>query len=154
MKTSFIYAAKAALYLLLLTGIFAACSNSTSSEEEQEAVGLRVKQNSQTVLEQNASGDVTGSLSVASQTSTTFTVFFVDEDGAEFTPEPIEEHTITFSPASAIISITNVNHDSAPFSFDLEAQDVGNTTFTVTLNHQGAAEFVTSAFSVEVTGSN
>lgn len=154
MKTSFIHAAKTALFLLLVTGLFTACDNSTGSEEEeQEPVGYRVKLNNQTVIEETASSPRTGTLSVTQGTTTTFTVVFIDEEGAEFTPEP-EEHSITLTSQSGIVTFTNINSDTAPFSFDVVAQDTGTGTFELNMLHEGAAEFTRLGIPVEVTASS
>ncbi len=156
MKNSLIHAAKSALFLLLVTGLFAACSNSTSSEEEeeQEPIAIRVKQNGQTVVERNnETNTTTGTLTVNQGTTTSFTVLFVDENGVEFTPEP-DEHSIDVSSTSPIIIFSNVNSESAPFGFDVQAQDTGAATFQIVMNHVGSPEFTASGLPLEVTSSN
>jgi hypothetical protein len=157
MKNSFTHAAKTALYLLLITGLFAACSNSTGSDDhEQEPVGIRIKSNGQGVLEYIAhpsNSTTTGSLSVTNGSTNSFTVVFLDEDLDEFTPEP-DEHSITFSGAGNIAVFGNINSDSAPFSFDVTGTAEGSSTFKLTMNHQGAAEFVTVDLPISVTTSS
>jgi len=155
MKNSFIYAAKTALYFLLITGMFAACSNSTSSEEEeeQEPIGIRIKSSNQTVLEYIANPTnttTTGTISVASNSTTSFTVLFLDEELNEFTPDPAE-HSIVFSGATNIATFSNISADSSPFSFDVSGISAGTSNFVVTMNHQGAPEFVTIELPISIT---
>ena len=157
MKTSFIHAAKTALFLLLLTGLFAACSSSTGADDddEQEPVAIRVKLNNQTVLEKNnETQTTTGSLSLTNGTSTTFTVLFVDDLGAEFTPVPLDEHSIVLSGGASVVTFSNVNSDSAPFSFEVTAQNTGNATFQIVMNHVGAPEFTATDLPIVVTDPN
>lgn len=155
MKNSFIYAAKTALYLFLLTGLFAACSNSTGSEEEeQEPVAIRVKLDGQTVVERNnETSTTTGTLTLTAGSTSTFTVLFVDETGAEFTPDP-EEHSILVSSSSGIVTFANVNSETAPFSFNAQANEVGTTTFQIVMNHVGAPEFTAAGLPLEISASN
>lgn len=155
MKTSFIHAAKTALFLLLVSGLFVSCDNSTGSEdEEQEPIAIRVKQNNQTVLEKNnETNTTTGTLSLTNGTTTSFTVLFVDEAGAEFTPDP-EEHSIVLSGGSSVVTFANVNSDTAPFSFDAQATSVGQATFQIAMNHVGTAEFTATNLPVVVNSAN
>ncbi|MFY0684908.1 MAG: hypothetical protein JXR20_10185 [Balneola sp.] len=156
MKKSFIYAAKAALYAIILTGTFAACSNSTSSddhEHEEEPVGFRIKQNNQTIVEQTATQPITGTISVTARSSSTFTVLFVSEDGDEFTPD-VDEHSITVTTEDTIFSITNINSSTAPFSFTITGNDEGTGSFDLKMLHEGAAEFTRLDIPVEVTAAN
>ena len=155
MKTSFIHAAKTALLLLLVTGLFTACSNSTSSEEEeQEPVAIRLKLDNQTVLERNnETSTTTGSLTLTNGSTSTFTVLFVDESGTEFTLDP-EEHSIVVSGGSSVVTFTNINSDTAPFSFDATATSEGQATFQIVMNHVGAPEFTASNLPVVVNSAN
>jgi len=155
MKNSLIHAAKSALFLLLVTGLFAACSNSTGSDhdDEQEPIGFKIKQNGLVVIAEPTTSSKTDSLTVSEGSTTTFTVVFIDEDGDEFTPDP-DEHSITLETQSSIISFININSDVAPFSFDVVAQSVGTGTFDLKMLHEGAAEFTRPGLPFEVTSSN
>lgn len=160
MKNSFIHAAKTALYLLLISGLFIACDNSTGSDHdddhEEEPIGIRIKSGGQTILEYLANqtnNTVTGSLSVSNGSTSSFTVVFIAEDLDEFTPEP-DEHSITISGATTIATFGNINSDSAPFSFDVTGTAEGSSTFRLTMNHQGAAEFVTVDLPISVTSTS
>lgn len=160
MKNSFFYAAKTAVYLLLISGMFISCDNSTGSDHdddhEQEPIGVRIKSNGQGVLEyiaHQSNSTTTGSLSVTNGNTNSYTVVFLDEDLDEFTPEP-DEHTITFSGATSIATFGNINSDTAPFSFDVTGTAEGSSTFRLTMNHQGAAEFVTVDLPISVTSSS
>ena len=147
----YIQTSRMALLLILITGLSVSCDNSTGNgeEEEHEPIGLKVKQGSTTVVEQNFNS-VTGSISLTLQNTTSFTVVFVDEDGDEFTPD-VEEHSIGVTSAGILITVSNVNSDSAPFSFDLTATDSGNSSITITMLHEGASEFVSQALPIQAT---
>ena len=153
MKKSFIYAAKSALCVILLTGIFNACSNSTSSEEEQEPIGLNAKLNGQTVVNQ-LNNTVQGSIQITEGQTISLTVLFVDEDGVEFTPDP-DEHSILVESNTSIISSSNISSDEVPFSFDLSASGNGQgNSIVITMNHEGAPEFVSRDLPVVVSASS
>ena len=138
------------LLILLLSVTLITCDNSTGDDHdhEEEPIGLRVKQGTTVVVEQNLT-NVTGTISLTAQNTSSFTVVFISEDGDEFTPE-VEEHSIEVIPAAAFVTAANVNSDSAPFSFDLTASEAGTTSITIRMLHEGAAEFVSLALPVQV----
>ncbi len=141
------------LLILILSVSLLNCDNSTSGEDhdhEEEPVGLRVKQSGQTVVEQNVTG-VTGSINLTLQNISSFTVVFLSEDGDEFTPD-VEEHSIEVVSSGIAVSVSNVNSDSAPFSFDLTATDTGSSSITITMLHEGASEFVSQSLPVQASG--
>ena len=141
-KLSFLNATKTLSLILFSTLIFISCDNSTGhdDDQEQEPVGLRVKLNGQTVSERTATGTTTGNLTLTVGNSSSFTVLFVDEDGDEFTPE-VEEHSIVVTASGTQFTVASVNSDSAPFGFSLTGVTSGNSTVSITMNHEGAPEF-------------
>lgn len=152
MKNSFYYAAKSALLFSFILLFVASCStDSDDHHDEEEPVGLRVKLNGTTVVEQDANQTITGTISLTAGASASFTVLFISEDGDEFTPE-VDEHSITVVSGSTDFTVSNVNSDSAPFGFDLaaSANATDNSTITITMNHEGAPEFVSQALPVTV----
>lgn len=154
MKNSFYYAAKSALLFTFILLFVASCSTDSGDDhhDEEEPVGLRVKLNGNVVVEQDANQTITGTVSLTAGASASFTVLFISEDGDEFTPE-VDEHSITVVSASTDFTVSNVNSDSAPFGFDLtaSANAADNSTFTITMNHEGAPEFVSLALPIAVT---
>jgi len=141
-KLSFLNAAKTLSLILFCSLMFISCDNSTGHDDdsEQEPFGLRVKLNGQTVSERTASGSTTGNLTLTVGNSSSFTVLFVDEDGEEFTPE-VEEHSIVVIASGSQFTVASINSDSAPFGFSLTGVTSGNSTVSITMNHEGAPEF-------------
>jgi hypothetical protein len=162
MKKSFIYAAKVALYSILLTGIFAACSNSTSSDDhEEEPVGLRVYTASSTgtpnqlVVEQSynsntQSTEITGNFSITDQPHN-FTVVFLDEDGDEFVPD-LSEHdiTVTATENSGNIEIARPNITVQNLDFSLRGISESSAKIRIALTHLGGVEFTSSDLDVVI----
>lgn len=161
MKKSFIYVAKAALYTILLTGIFAACSNSTSSEEEQEPVGIRVYtalemgNPDELVVEQSISSNsqgyvVTGNFSITEQKEN-YTVLFLDEAGNEFVPD-LAEHSITITATEngGNIEISRPLVTVQNLDFSLKGLSESSAKIQITLTHQGGVEFISSDLDVVI----
>lgn len=160
MKKSFIYAAKSALYILLISGLFVACDNSTGSDDhEQEPVGLRIKSFENeivgdTIIELSA-GSVTGNITIEIDSTKQYVVIFLDEDGTEFQVDGAE-HSINFGQTNAIASIEifQSSEFAFPTPFRVTGNSEGTTDLTVTLFHEGAAELVSPGLPIEVTSSN
>lgn len=120
-------------------------------------LGLRIKQGSQVIVEQNAAGTVTGSLSVTSSDqgpteSIKFDLVYLGAGGIEFTPEP-EEHTLEFNSSSSVLSFTNIDSDGDPFSFEVDNDGTGAGTFTITLLKGEEVQFLSTALPFEVVNS-
>ena len=140
-KLSFFNASRT-LSLIIFSAILSiSCDNSTGHDDhEQEPVGLKVKANDLTVSERTAVGTTTGNLALTVGNTSAFTVLFVDEDGEEFTPV-VEEHSIEVTASGSQFTVASVNSDSEPFGFSLTGATSGNSTVSITMNHEGAAEF-------------
>lgn len=153
---SFLHAAKTALLFLLIAGLTISCDNSTGNDDdEQEPVGLRVKQfdnniNGATVVEVSG-GVVAGSIDITTGTTSQFIVVFLDEDGEEFQPE-IEEHSVDFTVASgqSNASVAVPFSDVEPYTFQVTGNNVGSSLLIITLLHEGAAEFLTPDITIQV----
>ncbi len=141
-KFSFLNATKTLSIILFSALIFISCDNSTGHDDdhEQEPVGLRVKLNGDTVSERTATGTTTGNLVLTVGNTSIFTVLFIDEDGDEFTPE-VEEHSIVVTATGSQFTVATTNSDSTPFGFSLTGVTSGNSTVSITMNHEGAPEF-------------
>jgi|GEM_PF-623774 hypothetical protein len=163
MKNSFFYAAKTAVYLLLISGLFIACDNSTDSDhdddQEQEPVGLRIKsfENEtvgQTVIELS-DGAVTGKISIEVDSTKQYVVIFLDEEGTEFQVDG-REHSINFGQTNtnASIEIFQSTEFAFPSPFRVTGNSVGNAELKLTLFHEDAPELVSPGLPIEVTSSN
>tara|TARA_R110002049_G_scaffold187337_1_gene355624 strand:- start:49 stop:519 length:471 start_codon:yes stop_codon:yes gene_type:complete len=140
---------------LLLASISAACSNSTSGEEEeQEPIGFVIYEGDNELVSQNIRGEVTGSITVESTSSAGLRIAFIDEAAEVFTPEK-DEHSLQFqtTDGDGSISIAQDNA-SEPFLFTVTGESAGSATFTFQLLHVGSPEFESAAISVTVTSSN
>lgn len=151
MKKSFIHAAKYAAMFAITLSLFVGCNNSTSAEEEQEPVGIRVKLNNALVAEQLANGTVQGTINITQSQSNTYQVLFVDDAGEEFTPE-LEEHSLEAVSSNANVSVTAVNFSQAPFTVSLTGSAHGSAELTLTMLHVGEAEFISRPITVNVAG--
>ncbi len=151
MKHSFINSAKTALLFLLVSGLFIACDNSTSSEEDHEdASGFRLIMNGQTVVEQLPGGTLTGEFELTPGEETALiTIYFLDEDGDQFQPdEPEFSLGATFS-ADGIAEFEQHEEDGT-WSFHIHAEAEGITNMTLQLMHNGHSDFNTQAIHVHV----
>ncbi len=152
MKKSFIQAAKTALYLLLVTGMFAACSNSTGSDDDdhQDPEGFRLKLNGQTVVEQLPNGTLTGEFEMTPGEETALiTIFFLDDDGDEFQPdEPEFSLGAVFDPTG--IAEFEQHAADGTWGFHIHAESEGITNLTLQLMHNGHSDFDTQEIHVHV----
>ncbi|MEP1152112.1 MAG: hypothetical protein ABJH08_10335 [Balneola sp.] len=152
MKKSFIYAAKAALYAIILTGTFAACSNSTSSEEDHHSdpEGIRLKMNGQTVVEQLPGGDITGEFELEpGQETSLITIYFLDDDGDEFQPDE-PEYSLNAVFEDDGIAEFEQHAEDGKWSFHLHAEAEGITEMTLQLFHNDHSDFDTKGIHVHV----
>ena len=152
MKNSLIHAAKSALLLLLVTGLFAACSNSTSSDEDEhnEPEGFRLKMNGQTVVEQLPDGNVTGEFELEPGEETTLiTIFFIDHDGDEFQPDE-PEYSLGAEFEDAGIAEFEQHAEDGKWSFHIHGEAEGITEMTLMLMHNGHSDFDTQGIHVHV----
>ncbi len=142
---------------IVITTFFAACSSPTDDHdhEEEEAVGFKVYSATslgvpgQLVVEQSLSG-VTGNFTISGELSS-YTVVFVSEDGDEFVPD-LAEHTIdvTASENGTNITITRPEASVQNMDFGLQGVQGSSAKLTITLKHQGSAEFVSKALPVTI----
>lgn len=140
-------------FILIAFTALNACDDSTSAEEEEEEpVGLRVKSGQTVIIEQlPGAQSVTGTLSVAEGTSATYEVALLGETGEEIFLDP-EEHGLSFDITnSSVVSVDQAPGLDQVYIFTLNGDAAGNTTITINLLHEGAAEFVSQSIPVEVT---
>jgi hypothetical protein len=153
MKNSFIQAAKTALYLLLVTGLFAACSNSTGSDDEEEhsePAGFVLKMNGADVVTQLPGGTVTGEFELEPGDETALiTIFFYDEDGDEFQPDE-PEYSLGAEFEDAGIAEFEQHAEDGKWSFHIHAEAEGITDMTLMLMHNGHSDFNTQGIHVHV----
>lgn len=153
MRKSFTYAAKTALYVLLLTGLFAACSNSTSSDDDDhhsEPAGFVLKLNGQNVVTQLPEGTVTGEFELEPGDETALiTIFFLDEDGDEFQPDE-PEYSLNAEFEDEGIAEFEQHAEDGKWSFHIHAEAEGITEMTLMLMHNGHSDFDTQGIHVHV----
>lgn len=153
MKNSFIHAAKTALFLLLITGLFAACSNSTSSEDDDhsEPAGFVLKLNGQNVVTQSpGSTTVTGEFELETGEETALiTIFFLDEDGDEFQPDE-PEFSLGAEFEDEGIAEFEQHEEDGKWKFHIHAEAEGITEMTLMLMHNGHSDFETQEIHVHV----
>lgn len=143
--------AKLLTVTLLLTVVFTACSNSVSDDhDEHEPVGLVVFSDNALVLTQSPDGTIDGNFSIIAGTTVDFTVQFLDAEEDPFTPD-VEEHSTTFSVINGSDNISITTSELDPYRFDISGVAAGSSTFTITLLHEDAAEFVSLELPVTVT---
>ncbi len=153
MKTSFIHAAKTALFLLLVTGLFAACDNSTSADDDdhhEEPAGFVLKMNGQDVVTQLPGGDVSGEFELEPGEETALiTIFFLAEDGDEFQPDE-PEFSLGAEFEDAGIAEFEQHEEDGKWSFHIHAEAEGITDMTLMLMHNGHSDFDTQGIHVHV----
>ena len=153
MKKPFIYAAKAALYTILIATTFVACSNSTSSgddHEHEDAEGIRLKMNGQTVVEQLPGESLTGEFELDEGDETALiTVYFLDDDGDEFQPEDEEYSLNVVFEDEGIVEFEQHDEDGK-WSFHLHAESEGITGMTIQLFHNTHSDFDSQEIHVHV----
>ena len=147
MKNSFFYAAKTAVYLLLISGLFIACDNSTDSDHDDD-------QEQEPVVELS-DGAVTGKISIEVDSTKQYVVIFLDEEGTEFQVDG-REHSINFGQTNtnASIEIFQSTEFAFPSPFRVTGNSVGNAELKLTLFHEDAPELVSPGLPIEVTSSN
>ena len=142
---------------IVIATIFTACSSSTGDDHdhEEEAVGFKVYSATslgvpdQLIVEQSLSG-VTGNFTITGEVSD-YTVVFVAEDGDEYVPD-LAEHTIdvTATENGENLTITRPADTVPNMDFSLQGVKGSSAKITITLKHQGSAEFVSKALPVTI----
>lgn len=118
---------------------------------EEEPVGLIVleEDTGDTLITVN-NGTVTGSLSVAAgDTTDHLVVFFLNDEGETFQPDPAE-HSLTFINADAATAEA-MQHANEAYEMVVVGKQSGSTTFVIRLLHDGVPEFDTPDIPVTVT---
>ena len=152
MNKSKIYAAFKSLFtLLLLVSFAAACSNSTSSEDDHEEVeGFRLVMNGQTLVEQLPDQDVTGEIElVPGQETDLITVYFLDHDGEQFQPDD-DELSLGYAFDDEGIVEFEQHAEDGKWSFHLHAEAEGNTNMRIRLMHGTHSDFTSQNIHVHV----
>ncbi len=142
---------------IIIATFFAACSSPTDDHEheEEEAVGFKVYSATslgvpnQLIVEQSLSG-VTGTFTITGEISN-YTVLFVAEDGDEYVPD-LDEHTIdiTASENGSNLTIARPSSTDQNMDFSLQGVQGSSAKITITLKHQGSAEFVSKDLPVTI----
>lgn len=134
--------------LITLLAFTTACSTATE-DHEQEPVGLVLYAGNEVALTQNTNGTISDTLQINLNSTLEIRIAFLDETETPFTPDPAE-HGIVINSSNGTGQISTEANSSNPFIFDLSGAAEGEATFTVTLLHEGASEFVSRDLPVNV----
>ncbi len=153
MKKSFIYSAKTALTLLLVTGLFISCDNATGDDHDDdhaEPAGFVLKMNGADVITQLPGGNVTGEFELEPGEETPLiTIYFLAEDGDEFQPDEPEFSLAAEFETDGIAEFEQHEEDGK-WSFHIHAEAEGITDMTLMLMHNGHSDFNTQGIHVHV----
>ena len=155
------------LFGLIFVGLIAvSCdddSNPMASEEHLDAEGFALEIDGTEVYRQ-LEGAITGDLSVAANGTLELSIHFLDHDGNEIEHEEEEgeEDELSFSITdSSIIAVVAEEHEEGDgdnhdeehheLGFELTGLSVGKTTFTLSLMHDGHADYTSLLIYVTVT---
>ena len=153
------------LFGLIFVGLIAvSCdddSNPMASEEHLDAEGFALEIDGTEVYRQ-LEGAITGDLSVAANGTLELSIHFLGHDGNEIEHEDEEgeEDELSFSITdSSIISVVTEDHEEEDgddeghheLGFELAGLSVGTTTFTLSLMHDGHADYTSLPINVTVT---
>ena len=155
------------LFGLIFVGLIAvSCdddSNPMAPEEHLDAEGFALEIDGTEVYRQ-LEGDITGDLSVAANGTLELSIHFLDHDGNEIEHEEEEgeEDELSFSITdSSIIAVVAEEHEEGDgdnhdeehheLGFELTGLSVGTTTFTLSLMHDGHADYTSLPINVTVT---
>lgn len=142
---------KTLLSIIIIAGLAAACSNSTSSDDHDHADGFRLKMNGQTIVEQlPGSTTVTGEFELTpGQETDLITIYFLSEDGDEFQYEE-DEYSLGYEFEDAGIAEFEQHAEDGKWSFHLHAESEGITDLELKLMHNGHSDFTTQPIHVHV----
>ena len=156
------------LFLVVILGfITVSCDddNPASSDEHIDAEGFALEINDVEVYRE-LEGTITGDLSVVLNETLEVSVHFLDHDGEEIVHEDEEgeEDELSFSITdSSIIAVVAEEHEGGEgdgnnhdeehheLGFELTGLSVGKTTFTLSLMHDGHADYTSLLIYVTVT---
>lgn len=151
-KVDLLSAAKTVLTLIIFAGIFTACSNSTSADEDEhgDAEGFRLIMNGQTVVEQLPDEDLAGEFElVTGQETDLITIVFIDHDGEEFTPDE-DELSLGYEFEDSGIAEFEQHDEDGKWSFHIHAEAEGITDLRLMLMHSGHSDFTSQNIHVHV----
>ncbi|MGB0347512.1 MAG: hypothetical protein ACPGGA_08505 [Balneolaceae bacterium] len=143
------------LFLFSVLGLFvlSACSNSTSSSEEEHSdpEGFRLTMNGQTLIEQlPGSSTITGEIELEpGQETDLITIQFLDDDGDEFQPDE-PEYSLGYEFEDAGIAEFEQHEEDGKWSFHIHAEAAGITDMRLKLMHNGHSDFTTLDIHVHV----
>ena len=152
MKKSFIYSAKTALTLLLVTGLFISCDNSTGDDHDDhsEPAGFVLKMNGADIITQLPGGTLTGEFELEPGEETALiTIFFLDEDGDEFQPDE-PEYSLGAEFEDEGIAEFEQHAEDGKWSFHIHAEAEGITDMVLMLMHNGHSDFNSQDIHVHV----
>jgi len=148
------------LFVFIFAGLVAiSCDDSSTgpTEEHIDAEGMILESNETEMYREFEGGVVTNNLTMAVGTTIDLSVHFLDHDGNEIehedeehSDEEDEEGELSFqiSDSSVISAIAEEHHE---LGFELTGLSVETTTFTVSLMHDGHADYTSLPITVTIT---
>ena len=161
------------LFIFIFVGLIAiSCDNSSTgpSEEHVNAEGMILESNETEMYREFQGGIVTNNLTLPVGSTIDLSVHFLDHDGNEIehedeehSDEEGEEDELSFQISdSSVISAVAEEHEEGDggddgdeehheLGFELTGLSVGTTTFTISLMHDGHADYTSLEITVTVT---
>lgn len=143
---------KIVLTLLIITGLAAACTNSTSSDDDHDhADGFRLKMNGQTIVEQlPGTTTITGEFELTpGQETDLITIYFLSDDGDEFQYEE-DSYSLGYEFDPTGIAEFEQHAEDGKWSFHIHAETEGITDLRLMLMHGGHSDFTTQNIHVQI----
>lgn len=141
------------IYAVLGTFVFSACSNSTSSNDEEEhadAEGFVLTMNGADIVTQLPDSTISGEIELEPGEETDLiSIYFFDDDGDRFQPDE-PEFSLGFEFEKEGIAEFEQHDEDGKWSFHIHAEAVGITDLELKLMHGGHSDFTTQKIHVHV----
>ena len=140
------------LYLVSALVLLSACSNSTSSDEEEHAdpKGFVLSMNGADLVTQLSGGTISGEIELKLGDETDLiTIYFFDENGDRFQPDE-PEYSLGYEFEKDGIAEFEQHFDDGKWSFHIHADTVGVTDLKLKLMHGDHSDFTTQDIQVHV----
>ena len=138
---------------VLGTFVFSACSNSTSSNDEEEhadAEGFVLTMNGADLVTQLPGGTISGEIELEPGEETDLiSIYFFDDDGDRFQPDE-PEFSLGFEFEDEGIAEFEQHEEDGKWSFHIHAEAEGITDLKLKLMHGGHSDFTTQDIHVHV----
>ncbi len=140
------------IYLASALILLSACSNSTSSDEEEHSdpKGFVLSMNGADIVTQLPGGTISGEIELEPEQETDLiTIHFLDEDGVKFQPDE-PEYSLGFEFEEDGIAEFEQHEEDGKWSFHIHAEAVGVTDLELKLMHGDHSDFTTQSIHIHV----